>query len=293
MKLLYPSDCRIQHAGITNLPMGPVHKLQTLTDDKVYYGKANRLVGNFLAVTAACLMVEKKKFLEVGGFETSLAVAFNDVDLCYKLYEAGYSNVCINDRYAYHHESLSRGADEPAEKVRRLLRERDILFSRHPGLYGRDPYYSDYLNRDGLDVRIVPGYPTSKNHCQKVTEGLTGTKLSAYREDPCLLVRVEDLRDHNLYGYTVVLGDDNSHYAFSLVLRQEESGQVLVIPLERQYRPDLEENLPDQRNVALGGFWVDVSGLNLQGGSYSIGMLAKSRVNRTRLLQFSNRSLDC
>ena len=293
MKLLYPSDCRIQHAGITNLPMGPVHKLQTLTDDQEYYGRTNRLTGNFLAVTAACLMVEKKKFLEAGGFEESLAVAFNDVDLCYKLYEAGYHNVCINDRYAYHHESLSRGADESAEKVRRLLRERDILFARHPKLSGTDPYYSDDLNRDGLDVRIVPGYATSKNCCQKVTESLPGSMLSAYREDPCLMVRIEDLREKNLYGYTLVLSDDNSHYAFSLLLKNEDSGQVLVIPLERQFRPDLAENLPDQRNVELGGFWVDVSELKMMPGSYAIGMLAKNRVNRTRLLNWSNRSLDC
>ena len=68
---------------------------------------------------------------------------------------------------------------------------------------------------------------------------------------------------------------------------------MLVIPLERQFRPDLAENLPDQRNVELGGFWVDVSGLQMEAGSYSIGMLAKNRVNRTRLLNWSNRSLDC
>lgn len=290
LKLLYPSDHRIQHAGITNLPMGPVHKLQTLTDDGEYYGRGNRLVGNYLAVTAACLMVEKRKFLEVGGFEESLAVAFNDVDLCYKLYEAGYSNVCVNDRHAFHYESLSRGADESVEKVQRLLRERDILFERHPLLLGRDPYYSEYLNRDGLDVRITPGYATSKNHCQKVTEGVPGTMLNAYREDPCLMVRIEDLRQKNLYGYAVVLGDDNSHYEFSLVLKS--GGQTRVVPMERQLRPDLEENLPDQKNVALCGFWMDLSDLPLEPGNYIIGVIAKSKVGRTRLLGFSNRCLD-
>lgn len=292
LKLLYPEDGRIQHAGITNLPMGPVHKLQTLPDDSEYYDRRNRLVGNYLAVTAACLMIEKKKFLEIGGFEESLAVAFNDVDLCYRLYEAGYSNVCINDRYAYHHESLSRGADESIEKVERLLRERDILFARHPKLAGRDPYYAEHLNRDGLDVRIAPGYRTAKNRCEKVTEVLPGKLSAAYREDPCLLVRVEDLREKMIYGYSVVLGDDNSNYDFSLILRHAEKEESFVLPFERQFRPDLAENMPDQIRVELAGFWVDVSGLTLPAGKYSIGVLAKNQVSRLRLVNWSNRRID-
>lgn len=292
LKLLYPESGRIQHAGITNLPMGPVHKLQTLPDDSEHYDRRNRLVGNYLAVTAACLMIEKKKFLEIGGFEESLAVAFNDVDLCYRLYEAGYSNVCINDRYAYHHESLSRGADESIEKVERLMRERDILFARHPKLAGRDPYYSDYLNRDGLDVRITPGYRTAKNRCEKVTAALPGKLLSAYREDPCLMVRVEDLRDNMLYGYCVVLGDDNSNYEFSLILRHSEKEESFILPFERQFRPDLAENMPDQIHVELAGFWVEVSGLKLPAGKYTIGVLARNQVTRLRLVNWSNRRMD-
>ncbi|MBQ7934402.1 MAG: glycosyltransferase, partial [Lachnospiraceae bacterium] len=64
MKLYYPGGKRIQHCGITNLPMGPVHKLQFLEDDRDYYMGSNLLDRNVLAVTAACLMVTKEKFLD-------------------------------------------------------------------------------------------------------------------------------------------------------------------------------------------------------------------------------------
>lgn len=291
IRLLYPEGNRIQHAGITSLPMGPVHKLQGLQSDGAYYAKTGSVVGNFLAVTAACLMVEKAKFEAVGGFEDSLAIAFNDVDLCYKLAEQGYYNVCVNDKYAFHHESLSRGADESPEKVRRLLRERDVLFGRHPDYMERDPFYSPHLNHDGLDVRIAPAYQTSRNVCEKPTACARAKAFAKAREDECVMVRVEDVRDGVILGYSVVLGDDNACYEKKLLLQARDDGTVYHLPVVGQYRPDLEENLPDQTNVALGGFWVDVTGAELPAGEYRIGVLAGNRVNGVKLYHFSNRSV--
>ena len=92
-KLLYPDSDIIQHAGITNLRVGPAHKLQFLSDGEVHYFGMNRGVHNMLAATGACLMMRRDVFFEAGGFCEELAVAFNDVDLCYTIFENGYYNI--------------------------------------------------------------------------------------------------------------------------------------------------------------------------------------------------------
>jgi len=306
LKLLYPGkegeSKRIQHVGITNLPMGPVHKLQFCPDDGKYYMGRSRGRHNMLAVTAACLMVEKCKFTEAGGFAEELAVAFNDVDLCFGLYELGYENVCECDLYAYHDESYSRGDDEASEKLARLLAERAKLYARHPGLEGRDPYYSTYLNRDGLDTRIRPVHENGKNTAQSLTPEmlqsieLTEGKLpDKCREDACLMVRVESvLNEENsnvLTGWSVVLGDNNACYLKRLLLCSKE-GKCYSIELEGQYRPDLIENMPDQTNVGLCGFCLEWEEGVLPVGSYRLGMMAQTRVNGAGIINWSNRMVE-
>ena len=69
------------------------------------------------------LLIRKEVFEEIGGFDERLEVAFNDVELCFHLLKAGYKNVCCNQTFLYHHESLSRGFDAGKEKVARLHRE--------------------------------------------------------------------------------------------------------------------------------------------------------------------------
>ena len=316
LKLYYPASKRIQHAGITNLPMGPVHKLQFLEDDEDYYFGVNSGLRNVLAVTAACLMVEKKKFMEVQGFAEELQVAFNDVDFCFKLYEQGYSNVCDNNCYAYHHESLSRGDDESTEKWLRLLRERDSLYDRHPKLEGKDPYYGVGLGREGLDTRVRCEYETAGNRIQQMwlqkngmdatvgeskacgsIKAISVTELAKHRQDNCLMLRVENCRQGILQGYGVVLGDNNACYEKEIVLEAMSTAsgddntelQRYRIPIEGQYRPDLVENMPDQNNVGLSGFWIELK--ELPKGSYRIGMTVSNRVTGLKLINWSNRIL--
>lgn len=292
MKLYYPDSDKIQHAGITNLPMGPVHKMQFLPDLKEYYFGSNRGMRDVLAVTAACLMVQRNKFEEAGGFAEELAVAFNDVDFCYTLYEKGYWNVCLNDSHAFHHESLSRGDDESPEKLERLLAERDRLYRRHPALEGKDPFYSPYLNREGLDTRIRPAYETAGNEMQIPAQELSEMRLESYRNDPCVLLRIESLQKGILQGYSVVLGDNNACYDKKILLIPEaETSGTYAIPIEGQYRPDLVENMPDQSNVGLSGFWMMLSqeALNkIPTGRYRIGVAVKNRVTGLPLMNESN-----
>ncbi len=291
LKLFYPESCKIQHVGITNLPMGPVHKLQFKEDENQYYG-SNRGKRNVLAVTGACLMIEKAKFEEVGGFCEELPIAFNDVDLCFTLYEAGYQNVCINDHYGYHHESVSRGADESAEKLERLWGERDKLYARHPKLQGVDPYYSKYLNRTGLDTTIRPVYVTAKNETQIVDKKIERASLSEFRQDDCLMFRLEDGRNNHFVGYGVVLGDDNACYEKKLVLKAIDAETYVEIPLQAQYRPDLQENMKDQKNVALSGYDVEIPEGLLSPGKYLVGMTARNRVTGLKLINWSKKSLE-
>ena len=153
-KLLYPENKRIQHCGILNLSIGPSHALIGQSDDVHHYFDRNRVDYNFLSVTGACLMVERKKFDEAGGFDEALPVAYNDVDLCFSLFEKGYYNVLRTDAVFIHYESLSRGTDETPEKAKRREKELRKLYEKHPGLEGKDPFYNPNLIRNGVDFQI-------------------------------------------------------------------------------------------------------------------------------------------
>ena len=93
-KLLYPETDIIQHIGIANLKIGPSHSEIGFSDSNIYYFGRNRVNYNWLAVTAACLMVKKSKYEEVGGLDEELTVAYNDVDFCFKLYERAITTAC-------------------------------------------------------------------------------------------------------------------------------------------------------------------------------------------------------
>ncbi|MBQ8038813.1 MAG: glycosyltransferase, partial [Lachnospiraceae bacterium] len=191
-KLYYPNSKTIQHAGITNLRLGPVHKMQFLEDTRSYYDGRNRFDRNVVAVTAACLMVRKTVFAECGGFSEELAVAFNDVEFCFRLYEAGYYNVQCNEAVLYHHESLSRGNDESVEKQIRLQEERRKMYAMHPNLYGMDPFYHPYMNTNILDTNFsfAYEYPAGEelDFCEPtLIKG--GLKQEWYND--CLLISME------------------------------------------------------------------------------------------------------
>ena len=302
LKLYYPEGSRIQHAGITNLPVGPVHKMQFAEDDKSIYFDRNRADVNCLAVTGACLMIEKEKYAEVGGLKEALRVAYNDVELGFALYEAGYQNVVLNSYYAYHHESLSRGNDESKEKMARLISEREKLYQMHPALRNEDPYYPSGLSKDGLDSRIVPAYLNALNTVQEAEIKETILDYEQVRLDKCLFLGIEQSEYAHLRGYGVVLGDNNACYDRYIVLTKAEEAKkadqvrsipALLVKTRPQYRQDLEENMADQSHVALCGFHVhfgENAGKKLvKGAEYRIGVLAVHKINKGKLLNWSDR----
>lgn len=316
-KLLYPNSNIIQHAGITNLRVGPAHKLQFLSDEKVHYYGMNRGVHNMLAVTGACLLLRREVFDRAGGFCRELAVAFNDVDLCYTLYEKGYYNIVRNDVVLYHHESLSRGKDgESEEKQLRLLREKDLLYERHTMLYGKDPFYHPYLTTDMLETDYSPAcryQVTLDMPWAKVTK-LRSIPAGA-REDSCLVVGMECAMDiykwkygvkapvesgkiqdeemgYYFQGYSFVIGADNACFLKKLLLRDRENGVIFEILVDERYRKDIKDNLDDQLNVDLTGFAAKVKMNVLPKGNYQFGMLAQDRCSRLKLVNWSSWTLE-
>lgn len=153
-KLLYP-DNTIQHAGVI-VGLGGVagHSHKYFPADAPGYFYTLQTVNNFSAVTAACLMVRRTVFDEVGGFDESLAIAFNDVDLCLRLRSAGYRNVYLPHVVLYHHESKSRGLENTEEKQARFLLEQQIMHERWKTDSVPDPYYNVNLTRDRENYEI-------------------------------------------------------------------------------------------------------------------------------------------
>ncbi|MGQ8364621.1 glycosyltransferase family 2 protein [Glaciecola sp. 1036] len=145
-KLLY-GDGRVQHAGVVlgyGGGAGHAHKYFP----RYHAGYLKRLVAshNFLAVTAACLLVEKSIFNEAGGFnEKDLAIAFNDVDFCLKVNQLGFRNLYCADVEFYHHESVSRGLDVTKEKRARFLHELAFLQEQWKDHIQHDLSYHRFL----------------------------------------------------------------------------------------------------------------------------------------------------
>lgn len=305
-KLHYPDSKIIQHCGIYSLQVGPAHKLQFKEDTCAYYDRRNLDVRNVIATTGACLMMRKEVFEEVGGFDEGLRVAFNDVDLCYKIYEAGYNNVIDNEVQLWHHESLSRGSDNSPEKMGRHMAEREGLYQRHPKLWGHDPYYHPGLTSYYLDVNYSFAYEYVTESIRKRYTFETYSKLNKLpkklREDNCLVPMIEfagDIRQWHIVGEDVeellkdmyseniayfqgnmvVLGSNNACYKKNIVLCHEESGQLYIVEPVKKYRPDIFANLPDQENVALSGFAFLLNLKDMPIGNYEIAVMAKDMIS--------------
>ncbi|MCL7745463.1 glycosyltransferase family 2 protein [Guyparkeria hydrothermalis] len=145
-KLYYPNG-RIQHAGVI-LGIGGVagHGHKHFPGDHPGYFSRLKLAHNVSAVTAACLLVRRSVFDEVGGLdEENLPVAYNDVDFSLKVREAGYRNLWTPYAEAYHHESVSRGGRDTPEKRRRFEREVATMRARWGRALDNDPAYNPNL----------------------------------------------------------------------------------------------------------------------------------------------------
>ena len=154
-KLYYPDDT-IQHAGVI-VGLGGVaghsHKYFDRTDPG-YMARAS-IAQNLSACTAACLLVRKDVYNEVGGLDEGYAVAFNDIDFCMSIRKAGYLIVFTPFAEFYHYESKSRGVEDTAEKRARFNSE-VFRFQDKWGaeLKKGDPYYNPNLTLDSENFAL-------------------------------------------------------------------------------------------------------------------------------------------
>jgi GT2 family glycosyltransferase len=155
-KLLYPQDNTIQHAGLICGIGGvanPGHKYFPANSP----GYFNRLavVANYSAITGACLMVERRLWEQVNGFDENLAIAFNDVDFCLKLLNQGFYHVVLPYMIFYHYESKSRGFENTEAKKKRLQTEAAYMRQRWGALLQNDPFYNPHLTQKVEDFRLA------------------------------------------------------------------------------------------------------------------------------------------
>ena len=158
-KLLYPDDT-IQHAGIgfgIGGVAGHLHKYFPAASDG-YMGRLN-YVQDVYGDTAACLLIRREIYDEMNGLDESYAVAFNDVDFCVRVREAGYTNVFTPFAQLYHYESKSRGTEDNPEKQKRF--QGDVLrFQARWGdlLAAGDPCTNPNfdIQREDFTLKILP-----------------------------------------------------------------------------------------------------------------------------------------
>ena len=163
-RLLY-GDGTTQHAGVM-VGMGGAagHYGQDVTQEEPGYRNRYRVVHNLTAVTGACLLIDKKTYLEVGGMnEEELPVAFNDVELCIKVVDAGHRVAWTPFAVLIHHESKSRGSDnDDPWKIVRIQGEQSYLKLKWPDYILDDPNYNPNMDIMGATFQLAkkPRYPT-------------------------------------------------------------------------------------------------------------------------------------
>ena len=159
---LYYGDKTVQHAGVVlqmgaHRTAGHVHCRQG-RDSIGYMGKLC-YAQNVSAVTAACLLVSKEKYDEVGGLDENFRVALNDVDFCLKLREKGYLNIFTPYSELYHYESISRGSDLEGPNMERLDKEAEDFKAKWKGILDKgDPYYNPNFSLDANDYSLKMSY---------------------------------------------------------------------------------------------------------------------------------------
>lgn len=154
---LYYSDDTVQHAGVI-LGLGGTagHAHKHFGRSHPGYMARASIAQNLSACTAACLMMRRDVFDEVGGLDESFEVAFNDVDLCMKIRKKGYLVVFTPYAELYHYESKSRGNDSTPEKLERFRGEINRFKEKwKKQLDDGDPYYNPNLTltRDDFSLK--------------------------------------------------------------------------------------------------------------------------------------------
>lgn len=245
--LLYPDDT-IQHAGVV-VGLGGVagHSHKHFPLNHPGYMRQIVLTNNYSAVTAACLMCRREIFKQVNGFDEALAVAFNDVDFCLKIQQAGYCNVYLPHVVLYHHESKSRGYEDTLEKQLRFKQEMATIQQRWSDVIQHDPCYNPHLTRDREDFSL---------HFPRADTRILNIELYPRGSDNILDFAIDaphfgqEVNSHYIICTGWIIGQNFKPIAIQII---QEDQIIGVIPVS-QFRPDVIEAYPHALAVETSGF---------------------------------------
>ena len=266
-KLIYPESNKIQHCGIINIQNGPVHCFQGYDENSEMYFGRNKYAYNYSAVTGACLLIKKDRF---SGFDESLPVAYNDVDLCLSLIEKGYFNVVVNDAKLYHHESLTRGDDREMEsKLKRLYSDREKLNKKHGLICYRDVFYNRNLTQHRADFTIE-----NTEYINRGKFGRAFVNPPKYVSDK-LKAEIEYVKEGDMAaigGYAYVKGEITQTY----VIVMTRSDVAVPVKACVELRPDISAKTGS--NVDLCGFTANINTCMFEEGCYQLGVMLVNRI---------------
>ena len=200
----------------------------------------------------------------------------------------------------YHHESLSRGSDEKSDaKLLRLMEDMDRLYSRHPALKGKDPFYNINLTGHISDYLcdVSPAYDDSRRPNALIEKIDAGKYAKSNRSDllkltvdhvrhrgaPCLNEDVILIAD----GWAYLPGEDNSRFD-KWILLMGKNGVIYRAKPDKWYRQDVIDILPGEKNVDLAGFIVRVAEKDLPEDDYRIGMLCLDTVSDRKITAWTD-----
>jgi GT2 family glycosyltransferase len=241
-RLLYP-DGRVQHAGVVTTAAAwslgvATHAYQFYPPEAAGHLGTLATTTNYSAVTAACMMVRKAVYEEVGGLDENLRVSFDDVDLCLRIRERGYLVVYTPYAELYHYESatLGVGVDRPSEVYMR---------ERWEGKLDADPYYNpnfskgigDFnLRADLLRPRVLrqePEDPASPSNGRLLTSPevrqMTQEEIEEYLEVQRRATRGS--------SRTALLPREGARIAGSAVLESLEGEEISIVQEARKLKP--------------------------------------------------------
>jgi GT2 family glycosyltransferase/glycosyltransferase involved in cell wall biosynthesis len=148
-KLRFANDT-IQHCGVIfGINNHVAHIYHQHPAELIGYNGYTHVIRNYLAVTGAVIAARMSHLMEVGLFDETLRVDYNDTDLCLKLHSIGYRNIYTPYAELYHFEGTSQARKEPTPADRKV-------FDQRWGHYLKaDPFYNPNLTKHELNFRAA------------------------------------------------------------------------------------------------------------------------------------------
>jgi GT2 family glycosyltransferase len=150
---LFFEDDTLQHVGVTFCNGLPDHVRRGYPGEEAGHFFSSDGQRNYLAVTGACVLLSKKIFREVGGFDEQFSINYNDIDLCLKIWQKGYRNVYAGQAKLYHFESRNRKREVASQEI-------DLFLQRWKKEVDPDPYYSRYFRANPPNFELGSIEPT-------------------------------------------------------------------------------------------------------------------------------------